>query len=287
MRSWSGSAIPKAATPGELSRGTYGPRRGLPRILALLERRGVPATFFLPALIFELHPEAVAAIRRGGRHGIGYHGYAHESVTSLAPEAERDALARGLALFHAAGVRPTSFRSASWDFSRATLGLIRDAGFRVDSSLMADDRPYELLADGEPSGIVELPVDWSLDDWPHFQLEWDGPLPVRSPDDVLALWRAELDAARSEGSAFVLTLHPQVIGRASRLAMLERLLDHADAAGTPGTPRWVRSPPRWRQSHTVPSGPPHPAGSRTQALRAVVEEALPTSSARRRARACW
>lgn len=219
------------ATPGELSRGAFGQRRGLPRILALLERRSIPATFFIPALMLELHPEALGAVQSSGRHEIGFHGYAHESVITLSEAEERSALERGLALFRTRGLVPRSYRSPSWDFSRATLGLLRQAGFRVDSSLMGDDRPYELLQEGEPTGIVELPVDWSLDDWPHFQLEWDAPLPVRSPGEVLALWRAEFDAIRGEGGVYVLTLHPQVIGRGSRIALLERLLDHVEASG--------------------------------------------------------
>jgi peptidoglycan-N-acetylglucosamine deacetylase len=222
---------PASASPGEVSRGRFGPRVGLDRILALLDRRGVPATFFLPALMIELHPEAVASIRRAGRHEIGFHGYAHESVVTLTEDEERDVLRRGLAVFRRAGVEPGAYRSPSWDFSRSTLGLLREFGFRVDSSLMADDRPYEILQDGSPAGIVELPVDWSLDDWPYFQLEWDSPLPVRDPAEVLAVWKEEFEGIRSDGGAFVLTFHPQVIGRWSRLRMLQRLLDHVDARG--------------------------------------------------------
>ncbi len=223
---------PDRVSPSELSRGQYGPRVGLERILLLLERRQVPATFFLPALMLELYPDAVAAIRASGRHEIGYHGYAHESVAALSPEEERDAMMRGLALFRKAGIEPVVYRSPSWDFSRATLSILEDFGFRFDSSLMADDRPYELLADGRATGVIELPVDWSLDDWPYFQTDWQLPLAgLRSTSEVLEIWKAEFDVARREGGLFILTMHPQVIGRRSRVAMLEDLIEHIDRSG--------------------------------------------------------
>jgi peptidoglycan-N-acetylglucosamine deacetylase len=221
---------PDQTSPSSLSRGRYGPRTGLGRILELLERRNIAATFFLPALIFELYPEAVAAIRASGRHEIGYHGYAHEDIRTLTEEEERDAMRRGLALFQKAGLRPSIFRSASWNFSPSTLRLLRELGFRFDSSLMADDAPYELLADTIPTGIIELPVDWSLDDWPYFQLEWGLPLPgLRNPDEVFEIWKEEFDGIRSEGGVLTLTMHPQVIGRWSRLRMMERFIDYTES----------------------------------------------------------
>ncbi len=223
---------PDAATPAELSRGRFGVRAGLPRVLDLLDRHEVPATFFMAALILELHPGAVEAIRSRGRHEIGYHGYGHERVRTLTEEQERAALRRGLALFDERGLRPRIFRSPSWNFSPHTLSLLQEHGFRFDSSLMADDRPYEILAGGEPSGIIELPVDWSLDDWPYFQLDWSVPgMGLRDPEDVLGTWIAEFEGIRADGGLFTLTLHPQVIGRWSRLRALERLVEHIKSGG--------------------------------------------------------
>ncbi len=221
---------PDETSPSSLSRGRYGPSTGLGRILDILDRRNIAATFFLPALILELYPEAVAAIRASGRHEIGYHGYAHEDVRTLTEDEERDAMQRGMALFEKAGLHPTVFRSASWNFSPSTLRLLHELGFRFDSSLMADDAPYELLADTIPTGVIELPVDWSLDDWPYFQLEWGLPLPgLRNPNDVLEIWKDEFDGIRSEGGVFTLTLHPQVIGRWSRIRALEKLIEYIEA----------------------------------------------------------
>jgi peptidoglycan/xylan/chitin deacetylase (PgdA/CDA1 family) len=223
---------PENVSPAELSRGRYGPRAGLSRILALLDRRNIPATFFMPALIVKMHPEAIAAIRKNKRHEIGFHGYGHESVGTLSEQQERQAMQQALQIFKEAGIAPRVYRSPSWDFSSSTLQLLQEFGFRFDSSLMGDDRPYEILAGTQPTGIIELPVDWSLDDWPYFQLEWEVPLPgLRTPGEVLEIWKDEFDGIRSEGGAFILTMHPQVIGRWSRLRMLERLLDHINASG--------------------------------------------------------
>jgi peptidoglycan/xylan/chitin deacetylase (PgdA/CDA1 family) len=221
---------PDETSPSSLSRGRYGPRTGLGRILDLLDRRDIAATFFLPALMLDLYPDAAAAIRASGKHEIGYHGYGHEDVRTLTEDEERDAMQRGLALFEKAGLHPTMFRSASWNFSPSTLRLLRELGFRFDSSLMADDAPYELLADTLSTGIIELPVDWSLDDWPYFQLEWGLPLPgLRNPNEVLEIWKDEFDGIRSEGGVFTLTLHPQVIGRWSRIRALEKLIEYMEA----------------------------------------------------------
>jgi len=133
---------------------------------------------------------------------------------------------KGLDLFvRHSGERPLGFRSAAWDLTPHTIELIQQLGFRYDSSLMADDRPYRLVSRGHPTPLVELPVEWILDDWPYFQLDWDsGHVGLRDPAEVYAIWREEFDVARDEGGLFLLTLHPQVIGHRHRIRMLERLI---------------------------------------------------------------
>ena len=135
------------------------------------------------------------------------------------------------------------YRAPSWNFSPNTLDIVRDMGFLYESSLMADDRPYEILAHGEPTGMVELPVDWILDDAPLF-----NPLGDRyaNPRDVMQVWIDEFDVAREEGTMFLLTMHPHYIGHRSRIVALQGLIDHIQAAGGAwfGThadaARWVR-----------------------------------------------
>jgi peptidoglycan/xylan/chitin deacetylase (PgdA/CDA1 family) len=215
-------------SPSTMSRGEYGARTGLPRVLRLLAEHDIPASFFIPAMSMELHPGIVPAIQADPRHEIGFHSYAHENPLDLSPADERAAYEKGLALFEKhVGERPLGFRSAAWDLTPATIGIVESLGFTYDSSLMADDRPYRLESEGKPSALVELPVEWILDDWPYFQLDWgDGPIALRSAPDVLSIWKAEFDGAYKEGTLFLLTMHPQVIGHRYRMQMLDELIVH-------------------------------------------------------------
>ncbi|MEU8352236.1 hypothetical protein AB0C60_23155, partial [Streptomyces sp. NPDC048845] len=128
------------------------------------------------------------------------------------------------------GTRPTGIRTPSWDFSDSTLETVLGLGFSYDSSLMADDEPYEVLARGTRTGLVEIPVDWIRDDAPYFTMDRYGSVrPHTRPRDVLEIWTDEFDAAYRDGGVFQLTLHPHVIGHRSRLVVLRELLDHISA----------------------------------------------------------
>jgi peptidoglycan/xylan/chitin deacetylase (PgdA/CDA1 family) len=160
---WIAENPANASRPGVLSQGTYGPRVGVPLILRILERRGIHATFFVPGRVAERHPKAVRAIVDAG-HELAHHGYTHTSPTMLSPQAEEDELTRGLEILSSFGAPVTGYRSPAWEFSGHTLALLARHGFSYSSNLMDDIRPYRHGA----SGIVELPVHWTLDDAPHF-----------------------------------------------------------------------------------------------------------------------
>ena len=215
-------------SPGALSQGEYAGRAALPRILALLDKHRLPATFFVPAMTALLHPEDIRAIVAKTRHEVGLHGWIHERNSLLAEADERDLMKKSYeVLAQAAGRPPVGIRTPSWDFSPATLKLIRELGLLYDSSLMADDRPYEILEDGKPTGVVELPVEWLLDDYPYFGFDrYTSVRPHSTPDDVFVVWAAEFDLAYAEGTVFILTMHPKYTGHRSRIAMLERLIAH-------------------------------------------------------------
>jgi peptidoglycan-N-acetylglucosamine deacetylase len=214
-------------SPALLAQGEYGSRAGLPRILRLLERYAIPASFYIPAVSALLHPDDVRRIAEAG-HEVGLHGWIHERNSTLAEADERDLTQRAATVLEQlAGKPPVGLRTASWDFSEATLKIIRDMQLLYDSSLMGDDEPYELLEDGKPTGIVELPVEWIKDDYPYFGMDRLSTVrPYTAPSLVGEIWRREFDGAYAERGLFLLTMHPHVIGHRSRMSILEELIQH-------------------------------------------------------------
>ncbi|MFN3261714.1 MAG: polysaccharide deacetylase family protein [Pikeienuella sp.] len=219
-------------SPGRLSAGEYGARAGVPRILDLLRRHDIPATFFVPAVTATLYPDEQRRVVDEG-HEIGIHSWIHEFNSTLAPEAERDLQFRAAdRLETICGVRPVGIRTPSWDFSAHTMAITREMGLLYDSSLMADDDPYEIVEDGVPTGVVELPVEWIRDDAPYWMVDWKrGVLPHMPPSSVEEVFRREFDGARREGGLFLLTCHPHIIGHRSRVTVLESLIEHMREAG--------------------------------------------------------
>ena len=219
-------------SPGKLSQGQYGSRAAVPRILKLLEAQGIPATFFVPAVTAMLYPEEQRRVIGAG-HEIGIHSWIHEYNSTLDPAVERDLQMRAAdVLEKVTGVRPVGIRTPSWDFSEATLAITRDMGLLYDSSLMADDDPYELVEDGEPTGVVELPVEWIRDDAPYWIMDFSRSLmPHSAPDMVQDIWCREFDGAWKEGGLFLLTMHPHITGHRSRIGVLEGLIAHIKARG--------------------------------------------------------
>lgn len=236
-----------STTPAMLSRGEYGARVGVPRILDLLTAYDIPATFFVPGHTAESFPAAVEEILARG-HEVGHHGYGHRDPSAQTPEEERRTLERGLAALEPfLDGRPLGYRSPSWDYSDATLPLLVEYGFLYDSSLFADDfHPYhprlgdqvgvdEPLRVGEEVDLWEFPVNFCLDDWPHFTFNFE---PARTglsaPSKVFEIWQAELDymLAHEPDGVFTLTCHPQVIGRGHRMALLERFVRHVLSTGS-------------------------------------------------------
>lgn len=219
-------------TAGSLSQAQYGARVGLNRIVALLDAHKIPATFFAPSVSLALTPSMIPLIKKSGRHEFGIHGWIHELNITLPDSVERALLKKALAeVTQLTGTTPTGYRAPSWNFSPNTLSILRDMGFRYESSLMADDRPYELLQNGKPTGLVELPVEWILDDAPLFDPRGQS---YMNPRDIARVWMDEFDRAYDEGTMFVLTLHPHISGHRSRIIALEQLIAHIETrkAGT-------------------------------------------------------
>lgn len=208
--------------PGPASQGAYGPRVAVPKILAVLRKHDVPATFFVPSWVAENYPDTIALIRSDG-HEIGVHGVLHVSPNTLEPAEELRRLKESIAsLTRLAGSRPVGYRAPSWAISESTLEMVIAEGFLYSSNLMDSDLPY--VHPDYPT-LVELPVSWVLDDAPHFwfdEASWNKT--IRSAAEVDTLWREEFTAIYAEGGYFGLTMHPQIIGRPARLQMLDELL---------------------------------------------------------------
>src|SRR5437868_3481097 len=216
----------KRPLPVPLSEGEYGATTGLPRVLALLDRQQVPASFYIPAMSAILHPTMIQDILKNPRHEIGVHGWVHEELSMVGDAAkERQLLNQSIEyLTKVTGKRPVGFRAPSWAYRPHTLDQIRQASFLYDSSFMAADAPYEPLSYGKPTGLVELPISWILDDYPYYEPEAAGSIPV--PDHVFQIYKAEFDGAYDEGGMFILTMHPHITGHRSRLAQLDRLITY-------------------------------------------------------------
>lgn len=204
-----------------MSQCEYGPRVGVPRILELLGHYEIPATFFVPAYVARLHPKMVAAITSAG-HELGAHGDMHEKLASLDRQKEEEILDRCLDdLERLGGARPRGFRAPWFETNPWTADVLKSRGLFYSASEMGDDVPYS-----HSNGLVEIPGQWFLEDWEQFAFHADPMIGFQPADNkkVFRIWWDEFFAMREMSCCFVLTMHPFLIGRPSRIRLLERIL---------------------------------------------------------------
>jgi peptidoglycan-N-acetylglucosamine deacetylase len=210
-----------------ISHQAYGPLTGVPRLLKILARHGITSTFFVPGYTAVRYPDVISSIVEHG-HEIAHHGYLHEAMRGKTEQEEADILDRGLDVLESVtGSRPIGYRAPMWELNWHSPKLLRDRGFLYDSSLMDTDHPYELaVADGGP--LVEIPIQWALDDWEQYCYvpDFSGSGLIESPVKAIEMWRLEFDAMRAEGAAYVLTNHPFLSGRPSRAQALDSLIEY-------------------------------------------------------------
>jgi peptidoglycan-N-acetylglucosamine deacetylase len=210
--------------PTALSAADYGAETGTPRLLEILERHKVPATFFVTGVDSLIHPELVPSLLKSGRNEIGIHGWIHEYPPGLDSAAEEErlldkAIARISSL---TGKKPAGYRAPSWAFSSYTMDLVRKKGFLYDSSLQNAEVPFKIMAHGVDTGVIELPIDWTLTETVYLGAQ--GHMP--SPDLLFELYKEEFDGAYKEGTMFILTLHPYLGGHRAPMQKLDELITY-------------------------------------------------------------
>jgi peptidoglycan/xylan/chitin deacetylase (PgdA/CDA1 family) len=253
-------AVRRGDPPVKLSHGEFGPRVGIPRILELLRRERIPATWFMPGHSLETFPASTEAILAGD-HEIACHGWYHEDFSAIGPDEQAEILGRCIEkVREVAGAAPRGHRAPYWALGDATLRLVENLGFVYDSSLMADDyRPYRVrhgdrhspngpTSFGPEGKLLEVPVYWALDDWPFFEpAPATGRDALSAPSSVLEIWSGELHYAydHAAGGLLTVTMHPECIGRGHRMAMLEQFIAEAKALDGVVFERLDRYVERW------------------------------------------
>jgi peptidoglycan/xylan/chitin deacetylase (PgdA/CDA1 family) len=208
--------------PVGISAGEYAPLTGIPRLIKLMDEHDIPVSWYIPAVAAMLNPEMIQAIKKRPRDEVAIHGWIHENPMTLndAPEEFR-LITQSLDLLEKQwGRRPVGNRNPSWTMSTHTIELLIKAGLLYDSSLQAMDEPHEVMVDGRPTGLIELPVNWILDDAPM-----TGPTSaLPSPRLINQTFKDDFDVAYREGTMFMLTMHPHLTPQRSRIKYLEELI---------------------------------------------------------------
>lgn len=205
-----------------MSQCEYGPTVGVPRLLGLLDHCQVPTTFFIPGYIAEHHPEMTLAVQAAG-HEIGLHGYLHERLITLNETQEEAILQKSFTILEdLTGTRPVGYRAPWFELNPWTPAVLQRNDVFYVASAMGDDVPYR-----HANGLIEIPGQWMLEDWEQFAFNADpawGSIPENC-DKVFDLWWKEFEAMYDFGCCFVLTLHPWLSGRPSRVRLLEKLIN--------------------------------------------------------------
>ena len=237
----SGSIARGNVTPTAISRGDFGIPAAA-RILRTLNQFDIPTTWFIPGHTIESYPSCVAAVHANG-HEIAHHGWTHRVPNTLSPEEEEEELVRGIAAIEGlTGKRPRGYRSPAWDLTDVSVDLLLKHGFVYDTSMMGHDYiPYqarkgdvitlkEPMQFGPDTALVEMPISWALDDFPHFEY-------TRSPAGILPggmnarlvienfINEFRYMKKTQDWGVLTYTFHPHVIGRGHRMFMFEHLIE--------------------------------------------------------------
>lgn len=224
--------------PVMLSLGNYGAYEGVPRILRILEKHGINATFNVPGEVADLFPDMVCDIYSAGNE-IGNHGYTHvwpEHFETKEDEAEEYARAQER-LMELTGKAPIGFRSPAWEFSEYTPDILVELGIKYSSNMMHTDRIHQLEVFGEKKKLVEFPIHWAMDDAAYWlystKLVGKAMQPMDAVEQVFirqfdVLYDEWKSVPGREDTVYVLTCHPQIIGTPPRSVVLENVIKHIE-----------------------------------------------------------
>lgn len=231
-----------------ISEGEFGPRVGIWRILDLLDKYDVKATFFVPGWTADNYPESVEEIDRRG-HEVAHHGYSHLSASKLTFEQEKCEIEAGIDVFkRLIGKTPKGYRPPAGEYSQNTIELLLKYHFVYDSAFLADDIPYWWVIDKKEIQMLEIPFSWILNDWMHYiyMIGWPAP---RIPSEVANLWNSEFDGLYELGRLCVLCCHPFLSGRASRMNAIESFIRHVKSFPDVWFARLIDIADYWRQKY--------------------------------------
>jgi peptidoglycan/xylan/chitin deacetylase (PgdA/CDA1 family) len=193
-------------------------------VLELLRDTGISATFFIPGLVAENHPSLVPEIAAAG-HEIASHCFTHMPLSALDPQVEWDDLKRTKELLEAQLGKPVvGFGAPVCDVSERTIDFLIELGFAYDRSFLDSDWPYLFKSAKRP--LVELPMSWVLDDFTFFghnlmpAMGWG----IQEPKHAGAIWLGEMKSFADHGGFGALVLHPEVVGRRTRMSALRDVL---------------------------------------------------------------
>lgn len=235
-------------TPAVLERGRFGGQIGAPRVLEALNERGIRSTWFIPGHTLRTHRAICKSLKVSGPyegfHELGAHGYIHENVSDFSYTKEEQVMKNALQAFDELELpTPVSYRSPAWDYSPNTLDILEKYGFKYDSSLMASDfypyyaqniwhNPDDYDSYSKPKNIIQFPPSWFLDDFVQSEFILGKLNGFIQAQDIMKRWKELFDfACTLDGACFVLTVHPQAIGRGHMIMMFKQFLDYMTSKG--------------------------------------------------------
>jgi peptidoglycan/xylan/chitin deacetylase (PgdA/CDA1 family) len=215
-------------SPEALSRGAYGPKEGVPRILDLLDKHDIKGTFFIPGWVIEKYEDMAREIHKRG-HELGYHGYLHEFDKNITYDQENELMEKCEGIIkRITGKRPVGQRSPMGEVLPHTVKLLCDREYIYASNLKDSDSPYFHKLDGKDAPLVELPTEWMYDDSSYyfFTLQEPARRGIAPASTVYEIWKEEFDGLYEEGKIFTLIIHPQISGRPSRIKAMDKLITY-------------------------------------------------------------